>query len=117
MLKNTVNVAVFDQSYVVSAGAMGTHFSLQVEKRLSFLDIFLHSSSGSNGPFLGVASVMFKVVIFAKSQLQVSIFCIKTSEQKSVENVCLASARYSLGRLRGNRDQYCRLCLRETLVR
>jgi len=43
--------------------------------------------------------------------VQVSNFCIRTSQWKSCE------VEEAFGRLRGNRDQYCELFLRETLGR
>ena len=59
--------------------------------------------------------------LFAKSRWQVAIFCINFSQWKShyVENICLSSRLHLdilLVVLRGNRNQYFGLFLRETLV-
>ena len=45
------------------AHSNGGHISLRVERRLLFLDRFLHSSWESNEPFLGSASVIPRPVI------------------------------------------------------
>ena len=70
------------------AGAMADTSCVANEDRYLFLDRFLHSSWDSNEPFLGASNVISRPV---KSQVQVSIFCIKTNQWKScyVENVCL----------------------------
>ena len=84
-----------------------TRVALRVEDRYSFLDRFLHSSWDSNEPFLGASNVISRLV---KSQVQVSIFCIKTNQWKScyVENVSVPFGTKQGNTSKHNRFTYLR---------
>ena len=90
LARTTRRLSSHDSTRQIIFSRINGRHALQVEDRYwcLFLDRFPHSSWDSNEPFLGAANLIFRPV---KSQVQVSIFCIKTNQWKScyVENVCL----------------------------
>ena len=96
-----------------SNGGQGCCFC--VEYRLSFLNLFLHSSRESNEIFLGAASVISRPEI-----IEVSIAGKRFLYQNKSENHAMLKMfddTLSFCCLLVDRDQYCGLFLHATLVR
>lgn len=89
---DTVHVTVFGQSNFVSAGAMADTFFDELRIGCRFSTGFCAHHENQTNIFWELP-VQYQGKLFAKSQWQVSIFCINFSQWKShyVENVCLSS--------------------------